>query len=30
MNELDEIGEITFLQKGKIGIGFEINKMKKV
>ena len=30
INELDEIGEITFVHKGKVGVGFEINRMKKV
>ena len=29
ISELDEYGEITFIEKGKIGIGFEINKHKK-
>lgn len=26
MNELDEFGEITFIQHGTIGIGFEVNR----
>ena len=30
INELDEFGEITFIEKGKIGIGYEINKHKKL
>ena len=30
MDELDEVGEITFVHKGKIGVGYEINKMKKL
>jgi len=29
-NELDEIGEIIFVSKGKIGLGYEINKIKKI
>ena len=30
MNELDEFGDIKFIQKGKVGIGFEINKQRKL
>ena len=30
VNELDEIGILTFVNEGKIGIGYEINKIKKV
>ena len=29
INELDEFGEVTFVCKGKVGIGYEINKVKK-
>jgi len=29
-NELDEFGEVTFVQNGKIGIGFEINKIRSI
>ena len=29
INELDEFGELTFVCKGKVGIGYEINKVKK-
>jgi len=30
INELDEYNEITFIEKGKLGIGYEINKVKKL
>ena len=30
ISELDEVHQLTFIHKGKVGIGFEINKMKKV
>ena len=30
VNELDEYGEVTFVYKGNIGIGYEINKLKKI
>jgi len=30
MDELDELGEMTFVFKGKVGVGYEINKIKKV
>ena len=29
VNELDEFGEVTFVYKGKVALGFEINKIKK-
>jgi len=29
LNELDEIGEVTFVYIGKVALGFEINKIKK-
>ena len=29
LNELDECGEITFIQKGRIFVGFEMNRQKK-
>jgi len=30
VNELDEIGEIIFVHQGSVGIGYELNKFKKV
>jgi len=27
--ELDDVGEITFITKGKVALGYEINKIKK-
>jgi len=30
VNELDEVGEILFVQKGGIGVGYEINRMKRI
>ena len=30
INELDEAGQIIFVHKGKIGVGYELNKIKKV
>jgi len=30
LNELDEVGEIYFIYKGNIGVGYELNKFKKV
>ena len=30
INELDEYNEITFIEKGKMGLGYEINKVKKL
>jgi len=30
VNELDELGEIYFVYKGNVGVGYEINKFKKV
>jgi len=30
INELDEYGEVTFCHKGIVGIGYEINKFKKI
>jgi len=30
LNELDELGELTFVFKGRIGVGYEINKVKKI
>ena len=29
INELDEFGEVTFVCQGKVGLGYEINKVKK-
>ena len=29
INELDEFGEICFVQKGLVAVGYEINKVKK-
>jgi hypothetical protein len=29
VNELDEFGEINFIQSGLVGVGYEINKKKK-
>ena len=29
IDELDEFGEITFIHKGMVSIGYEINKVKK-
>ena len=29
-NELDEFGEIIFVQKGIVSIGYELNKMRKM
>ena len=28
MDELDEVGELTFVHIGKVGVGYEINKTK--
>ena len=28
-NELDEFGEVTFIQQGLVAVGYEINKRKK-
>ena len=30
MDELDEACEITFVHKGRVGVGYEINKIKKL
>ena len=30
VNELDEVGEILFVQQGSIGVGYEINRMKRI
>lgn len=30
VNELDEFGEISFVSQGNIGIGYEINRVKKI
>ena len=27
---MDDVGEITFVYEGTVGIGYEINKMKKI
>lgn len=29
IEELDEFGEVIFITKGKVAIGYEINKIKK-
>jgi hypothetical protein len=29
IEELDEFGEVSFITRGKVAIGYEINKMKK-
>ena len=29
IDELDEVGEITFIYEGKVLVGYEINKVKK-
>ena len=29
-NELDEFGELTFVTHGSIGIGYELNRIKKI
>ena len=28
--EMDDVGEINFVYHGTVGIGYEINKMKKI
>ena len=30
INELDEASQIIFVHKGKCGVGYELNKIKKV
>jgi len=30
MNELEEFGEITFITDGNVGIGYELNRIKKI
>ena len=30
LSELDEVNSIMFVHKGDIGVGFEINKIKKI
>ena len=30
MDELDEVGELTFVHKGKVAVGYELNKVRKL
>jgi len=30
VGELDEVGEIIFAHKGEVGVGYEINKIKRI
>ncbi len=30
INEMDEVNEIIFVHKGNVGVGYELNKIKKM
>ena len=30
VTEMDEVNEVTFVYEGNVGVGYELNKLKKI